>query len=103
MTSKPSLTPTPVGPALVKRIVPVVAAASMITGCLGDPGDPGNDAAFVVFDAGRSPRDAYLEVRDAGIAAPPTDAAFRVSEDDAAVADDAGSVDAGAVSGDDAD
>ncbi len=101
MTSKPPLTPTPSSPALVRRVAPVVAAASIITGCLGDPGDPGGDAAVRIFDAGRSrPSDAFVGVSDAGIS---IDGGFGIPDEDAAITADARSEDTGPISADDAD
>ena len=97
MTSEPLTTP-PSGPVLVKRVVPVIAAAAIATGCAGCPGHvPEVDAYLPVFDAGRSrPDDAFVEVRDAGISVGPIDVGVP-PYDSAAIADDAGPV------GDDAD
>lgn len=98
MTSKPSLTPTPAGPKLVKRVVPVIAAAAFVTGCPGPVG--GVDADFQPSDAGISVDAGPPPAFDGGVS---LDAPFPVPEDDAAITDDVGSDDAGPVSADDAD
>ncbi|MBN8611232.1 MAG: hypothetical protein J0L92_11635 [Deltaproteobacteria bacterium] len=65
MSSKPSLTRVPSVPALVRRAIPVAVAASIVTGCSGDPGAPLLDAGISV-----SPDAPAAPVGDAGISAP---------------------------------
>lgn len=70
MSSKPFLTQVPGSPALVRRVVPVVAAAAVVTGCIGCPGGlRQTDGGGAVFDAGRSrPPDAFAApVEDATV------------------------------------
>lgn len=65
MTSK--LTPVPSVPAVAKRAVPVLVAATILSGCPGDPGAPiARDAGIsVAADAGIAPADAPAATDDA--------------------------------------
>jgi len=70
----------PRGPALVRRIAPIAVAATLVTGCEGDPGNP---------------PDANVGAQDAGIVFVPTDAGpgigdAGISQDAPFTTDDAG-------------
>lgn len=83
MSSKIALTPAPASPALVRRAVPVIAAATLITGCTGDPGAPGIDAGAGLFDGG-------IVLLDSAVDSSPSGSDDASTSVDASVDQDAG-------------